>query len=105
MATFWARQREFPQQILQIISKLESGDLRLQLNHNKLDKLANSIDDAANRLTIAIIAAAIIVGSSMIITTGIGPHMFGFPALGVVGYLLSVILGLWLVITIIHSGK
>lgn len=105
IAAFWIHQREFPQQILRIISKLENGDLRLQLNHNKLEKLANSIDNAANRLTIAIIAGAIIMGSSMIITTGIGPHLFGLPALGVIGYLLSVILGLWLVITIIRSGK
>jgi ubiquinone biosynthesis protein len=41
----------------------------------------------------------------MIITTGIGPYLFGFSALGVIGYLLSVIMGLWLIISIIRSGN
>jgi ubiquinone biosynthesis protein len=103
MATLWAYQRELPQQIQQIVGKLERGDLGLQLNHNKLEKLSNSLENAANRLTMAIIAGAIIMGSSMIITTGVGPYLFGFPALGVIGYLLSVILGLWLILTIIRS--
>ena len=105
MVTFWAYQRELPRQIQQIITKLESGQLGVQLNHNKLEKLASSLENSANRLTMAIIAGAVIMGSSMIITTGIGPYLFGFPALGVVGYLLSVILGLWLIITIIRSKK
>lgn len=100
---FWAYQRDLPQQIQQIISKLDSGDLGLQLNHNKLEKLSISLENAANRLTMAIIVGSIIMGSSMIITTGLGPYLFGFPVLGLTGYLLSVILGLWLVITIIRS--
>ena len=104
-ANLWSYQREIPRQLQQIISKLDSGDLRLQLNHNKLEKLAQSIENASNRLTMAIIVAAIIMGSSMIITTGIGPYLFGFPALGVIGYLLSVVLGLWLVVTIIRTKK
>ena len=103
MSTLWAYQRDLPLQIQQIVSKLDSGDLGLQLNHNKLEKLSNSIENAANRLTMAIIVGSIIMGSSMIITTGVGPYLFGFPVLGLTGYLLSVILGLWLVITIIRS--
>lgn len=105
LGTLWGYQREIPRQIQQIVSKLDSGELELQLNHNKLEKLSSSLENAANRLTIAIIAGAIIMGSSMIITTGIGPYLFGFPALGVIGYLLSVVLGLWLVLTIIRSRK
>ena len=45
------------------------------------------------------------MGSSMIITTGIGPHIFGFPALGVIGYIMSVLLGIWLIITILRTKK
>jgi ubiquinone biosynthesis protein len=105
MANLWAFQRELPGQIQQIISKLHSGDLKLQLNHNNLEKLAYSIENASNRLTMAVIAGAVIMGSSMIITTGVGPYLFGFPALGVIGYLLSVVLGLWLIFTILRTRK
>jgi ubiquinone biosynthesis protein len=63
------------------------------------------LDNSSNRLTTGIIVAALIVGSSMIITTGVGPFIFGFPALGVIGYSISTVLGLWLVITILRAKK
>ncbi|MFO8164797.1 MAG: hypothetical protein R6T98_09715, partial [Desulfatiglandales bacterium] len=58
-----------------------------------------------NRLTFGIIIAAMIIGSTMIITTGVGPLLFGFPALGVIGYMISALLGLWLVFNIIRRRK
>jgi len=63
------------------------------------------LENASSRLTTGIITGAIIMGSSMIITTGIGPHIFGFPALGVIGYIMSVLLGIWLIITILRTKK
>jgi ubiquinone biosynthesis protein len=41
----------------------------------------------------------------MIITTGVGPLLFGYPALGMTGYLISALLGLWLIITIIRGKE
>ena len=72
---------------------------------DKLEQLVNTLENASNRLTTGIITGAIIMGSSMIITTGIGPYLFGLPVLGVIGYLLSVVLGLWLVITKLRTKK
>jgi ubiquinone biosynthesis protein len=59
----------------------------------------------ASRVTFGIIIAAMIVGSSMIITTGVRPLLFGFPALGVIGYLFSGLMGIWLLINIIRKRK
>jgi hypothetical protein len=104
-SNLWSAQRELPRLTQQIISKLEKGELGFKLQLNRLEQLVNSLESASNRLTTAIITGAIIMGSSMIITTGIGPYLFGFPALGVIGYLLSVVLGLWLIVTIIGARK
>ena len=101
----WASQRELPRQIQNIISKLDSGDLSFRLHLNKMERIVNTLESASNRMTTGIITGAIIMGSSMIITTGVDPFLFGFPALGVIGYLLSVVLGLWLVITILRTRK
>jgi ubiquinone biosynthesis protein len=49
--------------------------------------------------------AAMINGSSMRITTGIQPHLFGYPASGLVGYLNSGVLGIWLVFDILCSRR
>jgi ubiquinone biosynthesis protein len=104
-STLWVLQRDLPLQIQKIISKLEKGRIKFNFHLHMLEQLVNSLENASNRLTTGIITGAIIIGSSMIITTGIGPFIFGLPALGVIGYLLSVVLGLWLIITILRSKK
>jgi ubiquinone biosynthesis protein len=105
VSSIWTSQRDIPRQLLHILSKLESGELGLHFHLDKLARLVNTLDNSSNRLTTGIIVAALIVGSSMIITTGVGPFIFGFPALGVIGYLISTVLGLWLVITILRTKK
>jgi ubiquinone biosynthesis protein len=55
-------------------------------------------------VAVGLIVAALIVGSSMIITTGVEPKLFGLPALGLAGYLVSGVVGLWLVWSIFRSG-
>jgi ubiquinone biosynthesis protein len=56
-------------------------------------------------LTLGIVTAAIIIGSSMIITTGIGPLWFGYSALGIIGYSASALFGIWIVVNIFRSKK
>ncbi len=104
-SSFLSLKSDLPRQFLQIIEKIEGGGLSFNFHLEKLEQLVNTLENASNRLTTGIIAGAIIMGSSMIITTGVGPFIFGLPALGVIGYLLSVVLGLWLVINILRKKK
>lgn len=105
VSSIWTSQRDIPRQLLHILSKLERGELGLHFHLEKLERLVNTLENSSNRLTTGIIVAALLVGSSMIITTGVGPFIFGFPALGVVGYLISAALGLWLIVTILRAKK
>lgn len=101
----WFSQYELPSQLKNIISKMENGELGFLLHLEKLEQLMSSVEHASNRLTTAIITGSIIIGSSMIITTGIEPYLFGYPALGVIGYLFSVLLGIWLLIVILRNKR
>ena len=105
LSSIWTSQRDIPRQLLHIFGKLERGELGLHFHLDKLERLVNTLENSSNRLTTGVIIAALIMGSSMIITTGVGPFVFGFPALGVIGYLISAVLGLWLVITILRVKK
>ncbi|CAO0823445.1 hypothetical protein DFAR_3710003 [Desulfarculales bacterium] len=67
--------------------------------------LAKTIQNSSNRVTMDLIVAALIVGSFMIITTGMEPKIFGLPALELIGYLFSVLISLWLVWGIFRSGR
>lgn len=98
------RQRqEIPGRLMGIMQKIDRGDLTIQFAHTNLENLLSTLENIANRLTFAMIIAAMIVGSSMIITTGVRPHIFGYPAIGVIGYLISAVIGLWLLVNIIRT--
>lgn len=94
-----------PRKVIQIIEKIERGELNIRFYHENLDKLLRSIETSSNRLSFSIITSALIIGSSMIITTGVKPLLFGYPAIGIVGYLISAILGLGLIWNIIRHRK
>jgi ubiquinone biosynthesis protein len=105
LSQFHNLQKVVPKRMENILSKADQGDLTFGFRHKNLDGLANTLDNITNRLSYAIIIAAMIVGSSMIITTGVKPLLFGFPALGVIGYLISGLIGLWLILNIIRGRK
>jgi ubiquinone biosynthesis protein len=102
---FLSLQRDLPLRLGQIIEKIDRGELNIRFQHENLGGIRNTLENITNRLTFGIIIAALIVASSMIITTGVKPLLFGFPALGIIGYLVSGVLGLWLVFNIIRSRK
>lgn len=105
LSRFLNMQKEIPNRMVQVLNKAERGALTLGFRHQNLGGLRHTLDNIINRLTFGIIIAAMIIGSSMIITTGVGPLLFGFPAIGVIGYLISGLLGLWLIFNIIRGRK
>ena len=84
---------------------MEQGELNIQFKHENLGGLQKSLDNVSNRLSFSIILASLIIGSSMIITTGVKPLIFGYPVIGLVGYMISGILGLVVVVNIFRSRK
>ena len=98
-------QSNLPGSIQRILQKLEQGELDINFRHENLSGLQKSLDKVSNRLSFSIILASLIIGSSMIITTGVKPLIFGYPAIGLVGYLISAILGMVVVISIFRSRK
>jgi hypothetical protein len=87
---------------------LDEAVQRLNFPGAKLVKRIYTVDREMgiyerNRLTTGMIVAVLIMGSSMIITTGVGPFIFGFPVLGVIGYLISTVMVLWLAVTILRE--
>jgi ubiquinone biosynthesis protein len=98
-------QSNLPGSIQRILQKLEQGELDINFRHENLSGLQKSLDNVSNRLSFSIILGALIIGSSMIITTGVKPLIFGYPVIGLAGYLISAILGLAVVINIFSSRK
>ena len=95
----------FPFELKRIIKNLSKGRLTFTFQHKGLDKLILELDRASNRVSFALIIAAIIVGSSLIMRLETEYTLFGYPLFGILGYIFAGVLGVWLVIAILRSGK
>ena len=102
--------RNAPRQLRDILRRVSRGPMQVNIRHENLDHLANEIDRAGNRLAIAVVIAATIIGSSMLVSVEpaadiavlgvVSLRVFGF-----FGYFVAFVLGLWLVYGVWRSGK
>ncbi|MBQ9160427.1 MAG: AarF/ABC1/UbiB kinase family protein [Methanobrevibacter sp.] len=83
--------KDLPDTINRTISKIEEGDIEVKLKHEGISALAN-------QLSVSLILSALIIGSSLAILADKGPKLFDIPALGLVGFVFSAVLGAFLVI-------
>ncbi len=96
---------DLPRQARSALGKLLRGDMGVKLHHEGLHQLIRDLDKSSNRLSFSIITAAIIVASSIIIHSGFGRTMFGLPVLGLAGYVIAGLFGIWILIGILRSGQ
>ena len=96
---------DLPDELHRLLRRLENDDLTLNFQHRGLENLDDELRSSANRLTLGLIIGALIIGSSELATTRTPPLWFGYPALGIVGYLLSAVLGLYVIWDIIRHGR
>ena len=96
---------ELPQNLLQFSQYMRKGKLTLPLNIQHLEQLNNQLDRVVNRLTMGIVTAALIIGSSIVMSISVGPSIFGLSFFGLIGYLLAFANCLWVIWSIWRSGK
>ncbi|MCE5213988.1 MAG: AarF/ABC1/UbiB kinase family protein [Methanobacterium sp.] len=89
--------KNIPLTVAKTLYKLEEGEIRIKMEHMGIERISN-------KLSVVIILSALLIGSSLIMTTDNGIYIFKYHHIGVIGFLLSAILGLYLVIFII-KGK
>jgi ubiquinone biosynthesis protein len=98
--------RETPFQLHDILDSLRDGQIEVGFVHKGLDEFSHKLDVAFNRLVIALVVAGGLIGSSLIgiFATG-GPHVLGLHIISLIGFALSTVLGVWLLIGVIRSGR
>jgi ubiquinone biosynthesis protein len=96
---------DFPSRADRIMKKIVEDKLRIEFLHRGLEDFMGEVDRSSNRLTFAIIVAALIIGSSMVIAAEAAPKVFGLSALGLLGFIIASLLGFWLAVQILRSGK
>jgi len=94
-----------PSEVNVLLKRLRSGKIRLPIFHENLEKAVSEIDRTGNRLSFAVIIAALLLSSTILVQAKVGPFIRGYPVLGLAGFFTAFVMGLWLLLGIIRSGK
>lgn len=88
--------KNMPTSITRTLYRLEKGDMQIKVVHSGLER-------STNKLSISLVLAALLIGSSLIMTTDNGIFLLKFPYLGVAGFIISAILASGLVLSILRD--
>jgi ubiquinone biosynthesis protein len=97
---------EFPYQVHDILEEVRDGQIEVGFVHKGLDEFMQKMDVAINRLVMALVVAAGLIGSSLLgIFAETGPQILGLHFLAVIGFIVSGALGAWLLWGVVRSGR
>jgi ubiquinone biosynthesis protein len=97
--------RTVPANLAEITRKIRADGVQVQMIHRNLDFFVREMDRSSNRLSFAVVIAAILIGSSIVVHAAAGPQVFGYPLLGLAGFLTAGVLGIGLALGIFRSGR
>ncbi len=96
---------EFPDDIKFLIEKLKNGNFKMEFEHVGLEALEQAIEKSFNRLSVAIIISAVLIGSSLLSFAKMPPLVLGIPVFGLIGFTIALLMGIVLIISIYRRGK
>jgi ubiquinone biosynthesis protein len=96
---------KLPQRCNRILETVAANDLRVKVDALDEKLLMEGFQKVANRITLGLVLAALIVGASMLMRIESRLTILGYPALAMVFFLAAAGAGMWLVATIFVSDQ
>ncbi len=90
---------DFPHRAREIVDLTAAGRLSFGIKLTQAEEFLAGIHKIANRITVGVVIAALLVSSSLMMRVPTSFTIFGYPGLAVVGYLLASAAGFYLVLS------
>jgi len=97
--------KRFPADMLDISRLIRENKLSLNLDEQSLRRVERNRDKSANRIAVAIITAALVIGSAVVAGARIPPLIHGISLFGLSGLAVAAFLGIWLLMAVITRGR
>lgn len=97
--------RDVPDEVRKILKLARQGLLKVEFEHRGLEPMLATHDRISNRIAYAIVLAALIIGSALVVLSDIPPKWYEIPVIGLAGFLIAGVMGFWLLVTIVRSGR
>jgi ubiquinone biosynthesis protein len=94
-----------PDDLARLLRNVRHSGVQVHIDIQNLQRVGDQLDRAASRMTVGLVVAALIIGSSIVMTVGGGPKLFGLPAFGLLGFVGALIGAMWLLRSISRSGR
>jgi len=105
-----------PKYVHDILRHTAGGKQRIEIFHSGFRQMNAQIEKGVNRLTVGMVIAASIIAAALILNSSQKVLEFSFEffglqtlsvtaLLGMVGYIIATVLGIWLIISILRSGR
>jgi ubiquinone biosynthesis protein len=89
-----AYMEDLPRDLKNAMRKINSGEIKVDLRHKGIDPLVHTLNRITRQIVSAVIIAALILGSSLMIVHNVHPLWGSTSSLGVIGSIISGILSL-----------
>ncbi len=108
--------KKLPKFAHDILRQTAQGKQRIEIRHSGFERFDTKLEKGVNRLTVGLVISASIIAGSLVLNSNqrvfdIDIFFLGLvqvpitALLGITGYTIATVLGVWLIISIIRSGK
>jgi ubiquinone biosynthesis protein len=95
---------EYPFQVSDLLNEFRDGEVKITINLENFNDLIAKAQAAVNRVALAVLAAAIFLGSAIIgAAVAGGPHLFGVNVLALPGIAVGIVLAILLLLSLFRS--
>jgi len=108
--------KAMPKLVHDILKQTAGGRQKVELVHSGLEPLNSNVEKGVNRITMGLIISASLLAAAMVLNSSLELFRFDISFLGIrdvsltaafglVGYIVATFLGIWLVLSILRSGR
>lgn len=94
---------QIPSKLFRLVDKAQAGGLTIKVKDPERDRLLHRMDRMVNRAVLALLIAALIIGSSIALSVGAGYKWGGAYWIGIAGYACALVLGAILMVGMLRS--
>jgi ubiquinone biosynthesis protein len=97
--------QQMPRRLNRILEMLADNEMSVQVNAIDEAKLIAGLDKIANRITLGLLIAALILGAALLVRVDAGPTLLGYPALALIFFVVAAVAGIALSIKIALTNR
>lgn len=94
-----------PLQLKILLKKAVRDDITVKMYHVNMPEFLKDIDKASNKIAFSLFVSAMILSSAIMHAAQVKPLVYGISLFALITGVVAFFLGLWLIVSIIKSGK